>query len=351
MKHVLILTDKLKYACGVTSYVYNLITYSPQDKVKYFLFAAPGDRVEDFRKLGIKLFISKHVEYDKKNIFTIIYTFSKLVYIVRKHKIDIIHSQNYYLANISKVLKKIFRVKTLQTKNNLYPQGRLSQFCSDHYIVVNKDIKEVAVKLFKVNRNDISVIEYGIPLNNYSIKKDAEKLKILTLSRLVSVKGIDVFIKAVAKLDKVHKENCEFIIAGEGEEKQNLVLLNNELEAGVKFFGKTKNPYELFAGSHIFVIPSIWDMEGFPLSIVEAGFAKNLIIASNFRGLSSYFEDGIDGFVFEKGNVDELKEILKETIRNYKMYYSLIEKAHNKFREIFNIHNMIKKTMNIYETL
>jgi len=350
MKKVLLTTDRLKYACGVTTYIYNLIKYSDANKIKFVVLAAPGDRISDFQKLGIEVIIDERIAYQRKNFLNAVITLMLIVKLCFRFDIDVIHSQNYYLANISKIVKKIIKVKTIQTQHNIYPQGRLRQFNADFYIVVNKDIREIAINNYGINNKRIFEIPCGIPINDQNNNKDISKrIKILVASRLIPEKGVGIFIKAVSMIKNDIKDNAEFLIAGEGPEEKFLIEINKKLNAGIKFLGVVKNIQELFNQTHIFVIPSFGDMEGFPMTIIEAALSSNLIISSNFRGLSSYFHHNVDGLVFAKEDINGLKNLLENAIKNYDNYQSIIQSTYSKYRNLFSLENMIGQTLKIYK--
>ena len=305
MKRILILTDKLKYSCGVTTYIYNLIKYSDPNKTEFVLIGVMGDRVTDFIELGISVYTYDSFEYYKRSIFRVFKNAFLICKISIKYKIDIIHSQNYYLANISRISQKIIQKKTVQTIHNKFPKGRLRQFYADKYIIVNKDLRTFAIKEFNIADNDIYEIECGLPIEKRIKEKSSEYLKIIVVSRLMKEKGVEVFIKAVSLLNDELKKKCSFYIAGEGDEEQKLRRLNLQLNSGIQFLGIVKDTNDLFNSAHVFVIPSYWEMEGFPITIVEAALSKNLIIASDFRGLDSYLNNN-DGFIFQKKDSNPL---------------------------------------------
>ena len=171
MLKVLLLTDRLKYACGVTTHLYNLIRYSDPKKIQYFLIAAPGDRVNDFKELNIDIFLSERISYENRSLLNIILATFAVLRISIKYKINVLHSHNHYVAAISNFVKKIIKIKTVQTQHNLFPQGKLRQFNSDRYIVVNKDMIKIAIKKYGVGKDKIFEIRYGIHSNNEWFEK------------------------------------------------------------------------------------------------------------------------------------------------------------------------------------
>jgi len=352
LKKILLLTDRLKYSCGITTYLYYLINNSDHKLVEFHLYAAPGNRVADFRKITKYIQISERFAYENKNIFTFISNVVMVLDYCRKNKIDIIHSQNYYVANIANVVKKILRLKTIQTKHNVYPKGKLPQFIADKIIVVNKDIVEIAVSEFKVNPKILYSIPNGLSFPRENIyPKSTDVIKVIVVSRLIYEKGIDIFIKAVGLSKNMFKRKCEFIIAGDGNYRKELEKLNNQLNTNIKFVGTINNVHNLLKSSHIFVMPTRWAMEGFPYAIIEAVQAQNLVITSNFRGLNSYFKHKKDGFVFEINDVQGLSLYLIKAINNYESHKEKICRSYKKFYKIFNINKMLKRTISVYNEL
>ncbi len=115
------------------------------------------------------------------------------------------------------------------------------------------------------------------------------------------------------------------MIAGKGDQEKELIKMNEGLNAGVEFLGNVKNTTKLFDDSSIFVIATRSSSEGFPISIIEAAFAKNLIISSKFLGLNSLFEDNIDGLTFKVDDYIDLANKIIYSIENPKLTKIMIE--------------------------
>ena len=104
---------------------------------------------------------------------------------------------------------------------------------------------------------------------------------LITAGRLTKPKGQWYLLRVFKALKEKHKD-LKLVILGEGELKDYLVGLSEEL--GLKtyvwdrdklsesfdfyFLGFQKNPFKFIARSKLFVFPSLW--EGFPNALVEA---------------------------------------------------------------------------------
>ena len=111
-------------------------------------------------------------------------------------------------------------------------------------------------------------------------------LTALSLSRLVSIKGIDTAIRAVARTTDI-----ELVVAGEGPERGHLEALARSLAAPVRFVGHVHGDTkrDLFARADVFVAPSRAigsRVEGTPTSVLEALAAGLPIVGTRISGIA-----------------------------------------------------------------
>lgn len=148
----------------------------------------------------------------------------------------------------------------------------------------------------------------------------AGKKILLTSGRLAKRKGVAWFVENVMpKLD----ENFLYIVAGAGPDKENIshAIKNNNLEKRVVTLGyiadEAKNA--LLNTADLFVQPNIkiaGDMEGFGISVIEAGACRLPVLASNLEGLKDAIKDGKNGFLVESENTDDYVQKINELFEN-----------------------------------
>jgi phosphatidylinositol alpha-1,6-mannosyltransferase len=161
--------------------------------------------------------------------------------------------------------------------------------------------------LVSTTRNDLEKI-IGQPI--------ASKKILLTSGRLAKRKGVAWFISNVMpKLD----EEFLYIIAGDGKDKENIknAIKNTNLENRVIILGyiPDKQRNILFNTADLFVQPNIkiyGDMEGFGISVIEAGACRLPVLASNIEGLKDAIKEGQNGFLVETGNADAFVQKINE---------------------------------------
>lgn len=166
----------------------------------------------------------------------------------------------------------------------------------------------VSKELFSVKPNFTVVLETVT-----SIEKENH---FLFIGRLSEEKGIETLLNTFKELPFLLK------IAGDGPLKNSVVQAANEF-TNISYLGNLTNNEVMFAlrKTQALIFPSIW-YEGMPMTILEALSASTPIIASNIGAMSSLIIDGYNGFHFETGNPDNLKEIV-----NRFNALSLIEKT------------------------
>ncbi len=159
------------------------------------------------------------------------------------------------------------------------------------------------------------------------------KKVILTVGRLASRKGQDQVIRAMPQiLSEV--PNAVYLVAGEGEERENLENLVRErnLQEKVIFSGKVKNedlPY-YYAQASVFVMPSratAKDVEGFGMVFLEAQSGGIPVIAGKKGGAEDAMQDGKTGFLVDAENTQEIADKIILLLKDKQLRKEMGEKG------------------------
>jgi glycosyltransferase involved in cell wall biosynthesis len=131
---------------------------------------------------------------------------------------------------------------------------------------------------------------------------------LLFLGRLSKEKGVKTLIEAYGLV----RTEVPLRIAGDGPEREALARQAREAGLGVEFVGYLSGERlrETLAGARGVVMPSEW-YENAPLSLLEAFAAGKPVIGARIGGIPEMIEDGVNGFLFEPGNVAALAEVLR----------------------------------------
>ncbi|WP_169754816.1 glycosyltransferase [Campylobacter curvus] len=169
---------------------------------------------------------------------------------------------------------------------------------------------------------------------------------VLSVGRLETVKGYDVYFKALAKLDKSLLEGWRVQIAGEGKEERNLKNLARELGLDVEFLGHIKDVAPLYAKAKIFVLSS--RSEGLSNVLIEAGASRCARISSDTVGGRELITNGVDGILFENENEDELAGALDSLLSDEVLIERIADNAARNSSE-FSIKNIMEKWRNLID--
>lgn len=348
---ILFLTNQLLLTCGVSKHLYELLSEFRNNKeLEIIIITGGGNAIDKFNKLGYEIILNEDFKHEERTFIGFIHASFWLFKFLLRRNISIIHSHHHYAANIAQVSKYFFKPKTILTNHGILPEvGILNHFPAENIIAVNQHIQEYLLKDKK--HQSIDLIYTGITNRSAITKSKNNILKIITASRIVEDKSIDTFVKAVSLLPEEIKIKAEFLIAGEGNYLPELVKLESKIQSGVKFIGVIEDLQLFLNQTDIFVMTSVSSTEGFPTTLIEAGYARNLIISSDFRGLKDVFEDNKDGLVFEAGNFKQLSEKLMLVIQNFEAYKNLTENFYRKSIELFDPEVCAQKTYDLYKSI
>jgi len=168
------------------------------------------------------------------------------------------------------------------------------------------------------------VVHCGIDVEKFrSVSRQPEPGRIICVCRLYPKKGLDVAIRACAKL---RDNNVKFLfeIAGDGPHRQALeeLIVQLHLADNVKLLGARPNDQltELFSRACIFLMPCVktpdGDMDGIPVAMMEAMSCEVPVVSTAISGIPELVEDGITGRLAPEKDVDALAQILKELLEN-----------------------------------
>ena len=302
--------------------------------------------------------IKKRLLWHLLGIVTNIRTAKSMAKYCLEQHIDIIHT-NTSVINIGALISKyggfkhVWHIREFADEDfNMYPlvsnveyYGFMNKF-TDCFICVSK---AVADHYNLLDPKKKCVIYNGIISAGHSsvrIKHKGRKIRILIAGRLNPAKGQDEAAMACVELWKQGIKDFELLIAGNGKRYFDIP---EEFQEYVSFLGQVDDMVSLRQTVDIELMCS--KAEAFGRVTAEAMLAGIPVVGSNTGGTPELIQDGVTGFLYEKGNIKQLADklsilILNEELR-IKMGYASREIAARRF----SIERCVDEIEQVYRSL
>lgn len=156
-----------------------------------------------------------------------------------------------------------------------------------------------------------SIVPSAVALNSaVPLRHDrpaGSRLIIGYLGRLDSIKGVEVLLRAVAKMSS---DEVLLLLGGKGPDEYVTKLKRDFARSNILFLGFAQ-PESFFAKIDALVVPSLWE-EPMPRVIFE-GFANGVpSLVSNVGGMPEIVREGETGWIFPANDEQALGALLKK---------------------------------------
>jgi glycosyltransferase involved in cell wall biosynthesis len=192
--------------------------------------------------------------------------------------------------------------------------------------------------------NPVSVLggirkEYNIPANAF----------ILVLVALLRPrKGVNVIIQAMESVSE-HFSNAHLLIVGNDDisedpdygNKLRRMASGLGIESNVIFTGFRDDVPAILKECDLMVLPSLFG-EGFPMVILESMAMGIPVVASRVEGIPEIVDDGVNGFLVEPGDAEDLANKLIELLKNPILLKTAGRKAQEKMTNEMDGHRQAK---------
>jgi colanic acid/amylovoran biosynthesis glycosyltransferase len=231
----------------------------------------------------------------------------------------------------------------------------------DLFLVVSEQGKVRLIEL-GCNEKKILVHRSGVDLKKFSFSpcqlNGNGQVQVVTIARLVEVKGVEYGIRAVAELAK-HNSNIQYSIIGDGPLRQELELLIHRLDMDnvIQLLGE-KQQHEIrniLKNAHILLASSITDKNGhqdaLPNVLKEAMASGLPVISTRYSGIPELVENGVSGFLVPEKDVESLAERLGYLIEHPEIRADFGQAGRKQVEEQYDIEKLNDQLVRIYQQL
>lgn len=316
-----------------------------------------GELVRELESSGA---IHYQLPVHKKSLFTMIKTVPRLIEVIKKEKIDIVHARSRVPAWIAYFATRKTNTVFITTCHGYYKKHPFSYVMgwSKRVIALSNVIARHMIDDFAVPHERLRLIPRSVDLEKFKYtspdKKRRQEFHIGIVGRLTPLKGHLDFIKAMARVARVIPYLKIWIVGDaprskEAYKEQVQVLVKRlGLWHCTQFLGTQRDMPAVFTHLDLLVVPTTTH-EAFGRVIVEAQASGVPVVASRVGGIIDIIEDRKTGLLVPPCDPVSIADAAIKIFKDAGLSRILAENAYKKVREQYNVELMVKKTLDVYQ--
>jgi glycosyltransferase involved in cell wall biosynthesis len=368
-KKILFVIDNIEFGGGERVFL-QLVT-GLRDQFQVFVASMPGGTFhEGLNNLGLSMFpVDMTRQFTWKPI-------RQLKNIIKKEKIDLLHSQGTRADFFTRVAGKLSSVPHIICTVTMPVEGfdvgpvrkgiyrladRLSERYVDHFIVVSDHLRNTLIESHGLSPESVTRIYNGIELDRYHPHTKPVNLRdqwnipqdvplIGAVGRMVWQKGLKYLIQAIPVILQVNPE-VRFLFVGEGPLRPDLESLAHQLniQDRIAFIGFRSDIEQILSAIDILVIPSL--LEGFPMITLEGMAMSKSIVATKIQGIVEQISHEEEGLLVPSQTPEQLAVAVLRLIQDKEFSYRIGANAKKKVETCFSAQQMVRETEKVYLSL
>jgi glycosyltransferase involved in cell wall biosynthesis len=290
-------------------------------------------------------------------------TITKLIGIVKKHRIDVIipsMRKDYALAGIvSRIcgIKNVLWLGTTLDLKNKWIYNLVFNMMADGIIVNAEKIRETLLLSNFMRPERIKVIYYG--LDTEAIARQAKETRaakpfsfmVTAMGRVEPNKGFDFLIRSFARFLALTKApDAGIVIMGQGPQLEEYRELAATLGIAdrILFTGFIANPFVYLSQSDVFTLTSI--MEGLSIALLEAMYLGVAPVSTYAGGVEEVIQNGKNGFLLHYGDEEKLAALIAKLYRNPLLKKEIGKEACHTVSPMFSLNKLQDEIISFCET-
>jgi lipopolysaccharide heptosyltransferase II len=299
---------------------------------------------------------------NKKSIISIIKLIPKLVAIIKKEEIEIVHARSRVPAWIAYFACRRSQAVLVTTCHGYYTKHFFSSVMGwgKKVIVLSNVIARHMIEDFRVPHERIILVPRSVDLERFKFRdpgaKRKEEFNVGIIGRITPLKGHLHFIKAMARVLRVVPRLKIWIVgdapASKEAYKEELQILVRRLGLWhcTEFLG-TQRDIPGILGHLDLVVLATTTHEAFGRVVVEAQAAGVPVVATQVGGVIDIIEDGYNGFLVPPADPKSMAEAALKIFKDPQLASELAQHAYAKVKEKYNVELMVKNTLDVYRTV
>ncbi|MDD5130187.1 MAG: lipopolysaccharide heptosyltransferase II [Candidatus Omnitrophica bacterium] len=341
---------------GVETGTVDLSKYLIRLGHKSVVVSAGGALVKELESGGAKHYI---LPVNKKSLISMFKQVPKLVEIIKKEEIDIVHARSRVPAWIAYFACRQTRAIFVTTCHGYYKKHFFSAVMgwAKRVIVLSNVIARHMIEDFSVPHERIKLVPRSVDLEKFKYQdpktKRKEDFNVGIIGRITPLKGHLHFIKAMARISRLVPRLKIWIVgdapASKEAYKEELQILVRRLGLWhcTEFLGTQRDIPGILEHLDLVVLATTTH-EAFGRVVVEAQAAGVPVVATKVGGVIDIIEDGKNGLLVPPADAKSMAEAIMRIYKDAQFARELAENAYAKVKEKYNLELMVKNTLEVY---
>lgn len=224
-----------------------------------------------------------------------------------------------------------------------------------HVIVQNREDRALILHLSRVATSNVHLIGgSGLDVAAVTVRSEPGQPHVVAMAaRLLYDKGVAEFVEA-ARIFHRRGRDTRFILIGAPDKKNPTAIPKDILEewrteGHVEMVGQRDDVVELFARSHVVVLPSY--REGFPKTLMEAAACGRAVVTTDVPGCRDAIISGVTGLLVPAFDPESLAAAIDQLCTDADLRNSMAVAGRKLAETAFDIRSIVSKHLDIYKEL
>jgi glycosyltransferase involved in cell wall biosynthesis len=314
-----------------------------------------------------------------KNYFQLFISFFRIAGYIKKNKIDVVHSHDFFSAFVTRiaVITSRFLLFYKPKKNYVTVHNTLTWLNKTHNIInkllsavtdkiicVSESVYEYSAATDKIKSNKYRIIYNGIDTGLFkkydgmyhSLRTELGYTKsdflIGNISTFSVRKGHIYLMQAFKKLIEIYP-NIKLVFVGSARAHEDNIaseiiafINNNNLDNYVKIYDTRQDIFKIYNILDLYVMPSV--VEGYGLALAEAMSSELIAIGSDIPAFKELIDGNNNGFLFKSKDADSLCNKMIYVISNIDKMDNVKKEARTSIIKRFSSSTMISAYYGLY---
>ncbi|AGC77424.1 glycosyl transferase, group 1 [Nonlabens dokdonensis DSW-6] len=262
------------------------------------------------------------------------------------------HGSDTYFCHIEKRKQKL--------KNKWFEMLAVRKAMA--YIAPTYFAGEKSMELFKLPKEKLKVIHYGLELENFNNNhpEEFEKYRVLNIGTLIRKKGVFQLIETFNKLVEIEPKSTLVFIGADSVDihtgsDSTWELMQNKMtdKAALSITYLGKIPYELvqeqIKKAHVCVFPSLAETLG--MVTIESMALQKAVVNTNIGWAQDLIEHGVNGFMHHPDDIDAYVASIKELFEDLNLTIKLGQAGRVKTEDKFDIQKIVYQNLELYKSI